>query len=187
MVAPNIKTTRLLLRQWEESDLSLFAKINCDPEVMQFFPSLLTEKESNALAKKIIKELQEKTYGLWAVEIPNVTSFIGFLGLHYADFKAHFTPCVEIGWRLDRAYWGKGYATEGGKAVLNYAFKTLNLTKVVSFTSEKNHKSIAVMKRLGMHYYSKNNFEHPQIPKKHWLRPHVFYSISQTEWLKTHN
>jgi RimJ/RimL family protein N-acetyltransferase len=184
ITAPNLKTKRLLLRQWKNSDLPIFAKINSNSEVMQFFPSLLTQTESDVFAKKIIQELQEKPYGLWAVEIPAIAPFIGFIGLHYQDFKATFTPCIEIGWRLDSAYWKKGYATEAGKKVLEYAFKTLKLNEVVSFTSEKNFRSIALMKRLGLHYHPENNFEHPKLPKGHPLSYHVFYSMSKQEWLQ---
>ena len=184
MPAPNLKTKRLLLRQWKKSDFPIFAKINKDPKVMEFFPSTLTGKESNTLVKKIIMELQNKKYGLWAVEIPHIAPFIGFIGLHYQDFKANFTPCIEIGWRLAYEHWKKGYATEGSKAVLDYGFRILGLNKIVSFAFERNFRSIAVMKKLGMRNIPENTFEHPKIPKNHWLRAHVFYSISKNQWLK---
>ena len=92
---------------------------------MEFFPNVLSEKESNVLAERIRKELKEKPYGMWAVEIPLKAKFIGFTGLHYQDFKAHFTPCIEIGWRFASQYWGQGYATEAAKAALDYGFNHL--------------------------------------------------------------
>lgn len=151
---------------------------------MEFFPSLMTAEESNAFAEKIIIELQEKQYGLWAVEIPNVASFIGFIGLHYQDFPAKFTPCIEIGWRLAYEYWKKGYATEGGKAALDYGFNTLGINEIVSFTYEKNQRSTAVMNRLGLTRQPQNDFEHPKLAPGHWLRPHVFYHILKDQWLQ---
>ena len=112
-----ILTNRLKLRLWCTQDLPLFAEMNGDPEVMECFPKPLTREESNAFAEAIKKEFEERGYGLFAVEVPGVAPFIGFIGLHLADFEASFTPCIEIGWRLDKAYWGKGYATEGARAV----------------------------------------------------------------------
>nr|NGX63614.1 hypothetical protein [Candidatus Anoxychlamydiales bacterium] len=175
MTAPTLETKRLILRQWKAKDIKAFAKINSDPKVMEFFPSTLTEAESNKLAKRIIKELKEKEYGLWAVEIKNKASFIGFIGLHYHDFEAAFTPCIEIGFRLAFDSWNMGYATEGSIAVLDYSFNTLNLDKIVSFTSEKNERSIALMKKLQMQNDPKDNFEHPKLSRGHPLSKHVLY------------
>jgi len=183
MTAPNLETKRLILRQWKEKDIKAFLKINSDPKVMEFFPSTLTEKESNKLAKRIIKELNEKEYGFWAVEVKNKASFIGFIGLHYQDFEAAFTPCIEIGFRLAFNYWNMGYGAEGSLAVLEYGFNKLNLDKIVSFTSEKNYRSIALMKKLQMQNNPKDNFEHPKLSKGHPLSKHVLYSLTKNEWM----
>lgn len=171
-----IKTPRLCLRHWKTEDLVYFAKMNADPRVMHYFPSTLSEKESNILAKKIEKEFTEKPYGLYAVEIPNQASFIGFVGLHYQDFDAPFTPCIEIGWRLSFPYWNKGYATEAAKAVLSFAFTTLKIPEIASFTAKINTPSIRVMKKIGMQ--KSLEFVHPKLPDKHPLKMHVLYQIS---------
>lgn len=182
MPAPILKTKRLLLRHWKKTDLPIFAKMNSDPKVMEFFQSLLTRKESDDLTKKIQKELNEKNYGLWAVELPGITPFIGFIGLHYPNFKAKFTPCIEIGWRLDSNYWNKGYATEGAKKALEYGFSVLNLNEIVSFTSHLNHKSIKVMQKLNMKSNPKETFIYPKIPKDSPLNPFVLYRIKKNEY-----
>ena len=137
MPAPLLETQRLYLRQWKQDDLSAFSRMNADERVMEFFPSTLSEKESNFLAEKIQQELKEKNYGLWAVEVKGGSSFIGFVGLHYQDFTAPFTPCIEIGWRLAFEYWRKGYAFEASLKVLEYAFQELKIEEIVSFTAKK--------------------------------------------------
>ncbi len=185
MTAPNLETERLILRQWKQSDIPLFAKINSDPDVMEFFPSLLSEKESTEIAHKIIKELENKPYGFWAVEVKNKASFIGFIGLHSPNFHTTFTPCIEIGWRLAKDFWEQGYALEGAKKVLDYAFNTLKLKEIVSFTSEKNYRSLSVMKRLNMQYCPENNFDHPYIAKEDPLCKHLFYKIEKKAYLNS--
>jgi len=161
MAAPNLKTKRLLLRQWEEDDLLPFSKMNSNPKVMEFL-YIHSREESDNLANKIQRELDERKYGFWAVEIPNVAPFIGFIGLHSTEFVAHFTPCIEIGWRLAYEYWGNGYAIEGAKAVVDYAFNTLKLNEIVSFTAITNIRSRRVMEKLGMKCNPQENFHHPE-------------------------
>lgn len=179
MPAPILTTKRLLLRQWKESDLPLFAKMNADSLVMEWFPSTLSKEESDSLAERIQQELKEKEkeYGLWAVEVVKATSFIGFVGLHYQDFPAAFTPCIEIGWRLAYEHWGKGYAFEAASKVIEYAFQTVKLRELVSFTHVKNQRSRKLMERLGMTRRVEDDFEHPKLPKGHPLRPHVLYRL----------
>lgn len=175
MAAPNLKTKRLLLRQWKEEDLLPFSKMNSDKKVMEYFPSILTIEESNALAIKFQNELQEKKYGLWAVEIPNIASFIGFIGLHYQDFESFFTPCIEIAWRLSSEYWGQGYATEGAEVVVDYAFNILKLNEIVSFTAVNNIRSRRLMEKLGMKNNLRENFHHPKVPSH--FPVHVLYRL----------
>ncbi|PIS01588.1 MAG: GNAT family N-acetyltransferase [Chlamydiae bacterium CG10_big_fil_rev_8_21_14_0_10_35_9] len=175
MPAPSLLTKRLLLRHWKESDLPLFAKMNSDTRVMEYFPLILSKKESDSLAEKIQKELKEKEYGFWAVEVIGLAPFIGFVGLHYPDFKAPFTPCVEIGWRLAYEQWGKGYAFEAASKVIDYAFNTLNLQELVSFTTVKNKRSRKLMEKLGMTHNPSDDFAHPKLQKNHPLCPHVLY------------
>ncbi len=178
-----LKTERLVLRPWKKSDLEPFAKLNADPRVMECFPSLLTRQESDALVQRIGKQFKEQGWGLWAVSAPNA-DFIGFIGLAQVNFSAHFTPAVEIGWRLAYEFWGKGYATEGAKAALRFAFETLHLNEVVSFTTVQNMRSRKVMERLGMHHNPADDFDHPKLPEGHKLRRHVLYRLSKSEWQK---
>jgi RimJ/RimL family protein N-acetyltransferase len=172
-----IATERLLLRPWHASDLAAFAEMNADPAVMEHFPAVLGKEESDALASRIQSQLEHHGWGLWAVEIPRVTPFAGFIGLDTPEFDAHFTPCTEIGWRLARAFWGRGYASEGAEAVLEFAFDTLGLDEIVSFTSESNVRSRRVMERIGMSRNPLDDFDHPRLPHGHALRRHVLYRI----------
>ena len=185
-----IQTKRLVLRQWNEEDLVPFAALNAAPNVMEYFPSTLSREESDSLARRMQSKMKEKGYGMWAVAIPGIADFIGFIGLNNEDkstFPAHFTPAVEIGWRLASPFWGKGYATEGAQACLKYGFETLNLEEIVSFTAVKNVRSRAVMERIGMHHDAKDDFDHPKLPKEHKLSRHVLYRLKSNEWQKLVN
>lgn len=168
-----LRTERLLLRSWRESDLELFAALNADPEVMRYFPSTLTREESDDQAGRISRALGEQSWGLWAVEHDGV--FLGFTGLAVPRFEAHFTPAVEIGWRLARSAWGFGFATEAAAAVLRFAFEELRLSEVVSFTAVQNRRSRAVMERLHMTRNPSDDFDHPALTVGSPLRRHVLY------------
>ena len=172
-----LTTERLLLRQWRESDREPFAALNADPEVMEHFPATLTRAQSDAFADRIESHLAERGWGLWAVQVVDGPEFIGYVGLAVPGFTAGFTPCVEIGWRLARAAWGQGYATEAARAVLAYAFGPLALAEVVSFTSVTNLRSQAVMRRLGMAHDPVDDFDHPALPEGHRLRRHVLFRL----------
>jgi RimJ/RimL family protein N-acetyltransferase len=170
-----LQTARLALRRWQPGDRQGFAALNADPRVMAHFMATLSRPESDAVADMIERELAERPFGLWAVEIPGVTPFAGFVGLHVPGFQAHFTPCVEIGWRLAAEHWGQGYATEAARAALAYAWGPLGLAEVVSFTNVRHARSRAVMERIGMRHDPADDFEHPRLPEGHSLRPHVLY------------
>jgi RimJ/RimL family protein N-acetyltransferase len=172
-----LRTDRLRLRRWLPSDRVPFAALNADPQVMEHFPALLSREESDTLAARIEAHFDQNGFGLWAVEIPNVASFAGFVGLSTPSFEAHFTPCVEIGWRLASEQWGHGYATEGARAVLTFGFRTLALREIVSFTVPDNMRSRQVMERIGMVHDSADDFDHPAMPAEHRLRRHVLYRI----------
>ena len=174
-----LQTDRLRLRSWRESDREPFASLNADPRVMEYFPAALSSEESHAMADSIHAHIERHGWGLWAVEIPGVTSFAGFIGLATPRFDAHFTPCTEIGWRLGQPFWGYGYATEGALAVLAFAFHTLELSEVVSFTTETNLPSRRVMERIGMTRNPSDDFDHPSLPVGHRLRRHVLYRKSR--------
>ena len=175
MLPMTLQTSRLLLREWRDDDVPAFAALNADPQVMEFLPRLLDRAESDALATRIRNRLAERGFGLWAVEVCGVAPFIGFVGLSVPSFEAHFTPCVEIGWRLARDHWGQGYATEAARAALDFGFRTLGLKEIVSFTVPANRRSRSVMERLGMTHSAKDDFQHPNIEEGHRLRRHVLY------------
>ena len=172
---PALRTARLVLRDWRDDDLAPFAALNADPAVMAHFPAPLSRHESDAMAARIRAAIAERGFGFWAVEAPGVAPFVGFVGLSVPGFDAPFTPCVEIGWRLARAHWGRGYATEAARAALADAFGRLGLAEVVAFTVPANAPSRAVMTRLGMTRDPADDFDHPLLPAGHPLRRHVLY------------
>ncbi len=176
-----LQTERLLLRQWCDEDFAGFAELNTDPDVMEFYPDLLSRQESNAAAEKFKFLISQNGWGFWAVELRHDQSFIGLVGLHKPIYELPFSPCVEIGWRLASAFWGRGYATEGGRACLDFAFGQLDLSEVFAFTSVSNMKSRAVMERLNMANIGAN-FDHPIIPHDSPLREHVVYKINKQQW-----
>ena len=166
---------RVKLRQWEEADFDSLAAMNANAEVMEFFPNPLTREQSRVMFDKLRSLIDERRWGLWAVEIQG--ELAGFTGLAKVVFAAHFTPCVEIGWRFHRKFWGQGHATEAARIALRFAFQDLRLEEVVSFTSLLNKRSQRVMERLGMTTNPKDNFQHPNIPAGHRLSEHVLYRI----------
>jgi RimJ/RimL family protein N-acetyltransferase len=176
---PTIHTHRLHLRHWRDEDLPAFAALNADPRVMEFFPKPLDRAESDALAVRIRDGFASRGFGLWAVEVPGVADFIGFVGLSVPQFEAHFTPCVEIGWRLARENWGSGYASEAARAALDFGFRSLALDQIVSFTTLANWRSRRVMERIGMSRMPEDDFDHPGLPEGHALRRHALYRIDR--------
>jgi RimJ/RimL family protein N-acetyltransferase len=174
-----LRTARLLLRGWRDEDLPAFAALNADPRVMEFLPRPLDRGESDARAVRIRDHFAQHGFGLWAVEVPGIEPFIGFVGLSVPTFEAHFTPCVEVGWRLAWPFWGHGYATEAARAALNFGFQNLVLNKIVSFTVPANLRSRRVMERIGMTHVPGDEFDHPLLRADHPLRRHVLYRISR--------
>lgn len=172
-----MRTNRLLLRRWTEADCVAFAAINRDPRVTEFLPGPLTRQESDALVARIEADFELNGFGLWAVEICDVAPFAGFVGLSVPPFTAHFTPCVEIGWRLGAEHWGQGYATEAAQAALDFGFD-LGMNEIVSFTVPSNSRSRRVMERIGMTRDPAGDFNHPSLPNGHPLQRHVLYRIS---------
>lgn len=181
MQISQLETARLVLRQWKKSDFPDFALLNSDPEVMEYFPNTLSKSESDSMAERCKSLISERGWGFWVAELKENSRFLGFVGLHQPKDTLPFSPCVEIGWRLSKQYWGKGYATEAANRSLLYAFEDLQFDEVVSFTPDSNSRSRAVMERLGM-VNSGQNFKHPDIPKNHPLSLHVLYKITNTEW-----
>lgn len=179
---PDLPTARLLLRRWRDADRAPFAALNADPAVMEHFPSTLTAAESDAFADRVRARFDADEVGLWAVEVRATGEFVGFTGLARPWFDAHFTPAVEVGWRLARSAWGHGYATEAARAALADGFTRVGLAEIVSFTTTTNARSQAVMRRIGMTHEPADDFDHPGLPAGHPLRRHVLYRLDADRW-----
>lgn len=172
-----LRTERLVLRRWRDEDRDPFAALNADPVVMEHYPATLSRAESDAFVDRVEAHLDEAGWGLWAVEVAESGDFAGYVGLWPASFEAHFTPAVEVGWRLARAHWGRGYATEAARAAVADGFARVGLEEIVSFTAVVNERSQAVMRRLGMTRDPGEDFDHPGLPEGHRLRRHVLYRL----------
>jgi RimJ/RimL family protein N-acetyltransferase len=172
-----IETSRLCLRPWEAEDLPAFAALKADSRVAEILPHVLSRVESDALAARIRAHFDRHGFGLWAVEVRGGACFAGFVGLSVPSFTAHFTPCVEIGWRLAFEHWGRGYATEAAAAAVQYGVTELHLREIVSFTVPANERSRRVMNRLGMTRTAADDFDHPSLAEGHPLRRHVLYRL----------
>ncbi|MDA0563478.1 GNAT family N-acetyltransferase [Streptomonospora sp. S1-112] len=172
-----LRTARLILRPWRPEDREPFARLNADPRVMEHFPAPLTRAQSDALADRIEARMAAEGFGLWAVEVAATGAFIGFTGLSRPAFTAHFTPAVEVGWRLAHHAWGQGCATEAATAAVHHGFTRAGLGEIVSFTAVDNLRSQAVMRRLGMTRDPADDFDHPDLPPGHRLRRHVLYRL----------
>jgi RimJ/RimL family protein N-acetyltransferase len=149
--------------------------MNADPAVMEFFPKLLSPDESKEAFNRYVQQIEGRGWGIWAVEIEG--EFAGLTGLAEPRFEAHFTPCIEIGWRFHRRFWGKGYALESARIALRFAFRAPCTDGVVSFTSRLNERSQRLMQRLGMTRCPADDFAHPSLPEGHPLSWHVLYRM----------
>lgn len=172
-----LRTDRLLLRRWVPADREPFAALNADPKVAEYLPGTLSRKESDAMIKRLEGHFDRHGFGFWALEIRDGLC-AGFVGLSVPRFEAHFTPCVEIGWRLGPTHWGRGYATEGARAALAFGFDVLGLEEIVSFTVPGNAASGRVMEKIGMTTDPADNFDHPSLAEGDPLRRHLLYRIS---------
>ena len=180
-----LQTERLTLRQWQPSDYAIFAQMNADPEVMRYFPKLLSRKTNDIIANKCQQLIKDNGWGFWAVSlkdaVENKSHFIGMVGLNKIHADMPFAPGVEIGWRLHQDYWGQGYATEAARAALRFAFTELALDDVVAFTAVINEHSQLIMGRIGM-TDTQQDFEHPMLDAEHPLAKHVLYKITKQQW-----
>jgi ribosomal-protein-alanine N-acetyltransferase len=176
-MAIQLSSDRVLLREWVESDLQPWIVLNLDPENLHFFPRVYSAEESRASFIRISELLSQNPFGLWAAEEKSSREFMGFVGIAEQDITGvSFMPCVEIGWRLDKKYWGKGYATEAAKVVLNYGVSALGLKEIYSYTAISNLPSISVMKKIGLRARPELAFAHPRIEDASPVKEHVVYS-----------
>lgn len=180
------ETEHLILRTWRDEDIDPMTLINEDPKVCEFLPGIGDRTSTIAGQARIRKHYEEHGFCLYAVEFKSTHEFIGWTGLAIPSFEAHFTPAVEIGWRLASKHWNKGYATEAAKAVLHYAFTKLNLDEVVSFTVVNNKASRRVMEKIGLHHDPEDDFNHPKIESTNPLCRHVLYRLTKEEYLTQH-
>ncbi len=176
-----IQTPRLRLRQWQTIDFELFAALNANASVMQYYPTTLNRQQSDEFAKSIKQRITANGFGFWAVEVPGVCDFIGFVGLNKPTYDSPFAAPLEIGWRLSNKYWGRGYATEAAQSTLNVGFNQLGFSEIVAFTSVLNIPSKNVMQRLKMHNTG-YLFDHPKIAAGHKLQKHCLYTLSSKQW-----
>jgi RimJ/RimL family protein N-acetyltransferase len=181
-----LRTDRLLLRWWRADDRPAFARMNADPEVMEFFVAPMTREESDAFVDRIEAGFAERGFGVWAVEEIGTGAFIGFAGLIHQTFEADFTPAFEIGYRFARHAWGRGYATEAAREAVRFGFESAGLAEIVSMTAVGNTRSRAVMEKLGMTHDPHDDFDHPRVPDGHPLKRHVLYRLSRERWDALH-
>ena len=181
-----LSTARLILRRWRQEDREPLYRINSDQHVMLFFPACLTRAESDASIEQMESHFIEHGFGLWAAELRETGELIGFVGLSVPTFRAHFTPCVEIGWRLGGRFWGQGLATEGALEAMRYGFEDKKLSEIVSLTVPQNQRSIRVMQKLGMRRDRADDFDHPSLPPGHPLRRHLLYRRSAADYQQEH-
>jgi len=182
MDVPVLRTARLALREWRPEDLDALAATAADAEVMELLGGTTDRAESDAFGERCRAELAERGFGFRVIEAPGRAAFIGLAGLAVSPAEAPFAPAVAIGWRLARAYWGHGYATEAASAVLADGFGRLGLAEIVATTTPMNRRSRAVMDRLGMRRDPDGDFDHPNVPEGHRLCRHVLYRLSRADW-----
>ena len=175
------RTARLVLREWSDSDADPFAALCADVEVMEFFPSTMSREESSAMIDRVSQRISDDGFGLWAVEIDG--HFAGYTGLSRASAISgtSFTPCVEVGWRLAKWAWGKGYASEAARESLRIGFQEFQLNEIFSWTTRTNVRSESVMSRIGMKRRPDLDFDHPNTPNW-WGQPHIVYSLERSAW-----
>ena len=175
------ETDRLILRNWQDTDIDAFIKLGQDSKVMEFYPRCYTPEESVEIINKYKKSMLENGFSMYACELKDPQQLIGYTGLMPRN-DLPFSPCVEIGWRIFSDYWGNGFAVEGAKKCLDIGFNGFNLDEIVSFTANVNYRSERVMQKLGMISKHSEDFNHPKLPKDHPLSLHVLYRLNKNEF-----
>jgi RimJ/RimL family protein N-acetyltransferase len=174
-----IETKRLILSTWKESDAEPYFKINQDPKVIEYLRGPLTMEQVQDFIDTVNACQNKYGYALWAARLRTTGTLIGYIGLNYVDWPAHFTPATEVGWRLGSPYWGQGLATEGALAALDYGFNQCQLTEIVSFTVPANQRSIRVMEKIGLKRDLQGDFAHPKLAANHPLSRHILYRLKK--------
>lgn len=177
-----LRTRRLLLRQWRDEDLTAFARLSANAAVMEYLLPFEGPAATELFVLRIREHFEQYGFGYWVVEIPEVNGFIGIVGLARVTYEGRFTPAVEIGWRIDSAYWGQGFATEAATLAIDDGFRRLGLQEIVALTVPGNRRSRRVMERLGMKRSEKDDFDHPLVPNGHPLKRHVLYRLTRRDW-----
>ena len=176
------ETKRLILHECQDKDFEQFFTLNQDPDVMEYFPNIFSYQETIELITKIKNKFKSNGFGFYTCELKENQQFVGSIGLNIPDFNAHFTPCVEIGWRIHKKFWGQGIAVEAAQKCLEIGFTQFNLSEIVSFTAKNNKKSERVMQKLSMSNNQSEEFYHPQLAKDHPLCLHVLYRLTKANW-----
>jgi ribosomal-protein-alanine N-acetyltransferase len=175
----------LVLRSWRKDDKAPFAALNADARVTEYLLGPFSPEQSDEQIKSFQAHFAREGFGRWALEVPGEAGFIGTVGISVIPYQQHFTPGVEVAWRLAHPYWGKGFATEAAAAALAFGFESADLEEIVALTVPGNLRSRAVMERLGMSRDPEDDFEHPLVPIGHALRPHFLYRLSKAVWTRT--
>lgn len=177
-----IETARLILRPWREDDRKPFAEMSADPAVMEHLLPLGGREGADEWINRQMAHLAEHGFCFWALQAKKSGAFVGAVGLLRIGYEAHFTPAVEVGWRVSRSFWGQGYATEAGAASIQFGFRELGLGEIVANTVAGNTNSRRVMEKLGMSHNAKDDFDHPRISEGHPLRRQVLYRLPRDRW-----
>jgi RimJ/RimL family protein N-acetyltransferase len=174
-----LHTRRCVLRQWKDGDLAPWCAMNADIDVRRWFPSVASEEQARGEAARCRDAIAQRGWGMWALEVPGTFPFAGFVGLNAPHYEAPWVPAVEIGWRLTRAAWGRGLATEAARAALGFGFLELGLHEIVAITVPDNEASQRVMTRLGMTRDADGDFDHPRVEPGHPMRRHVLHRLDR--------
>ncbi|WP_177168030.1 GNAT family N-acetyltransferase [Marininema mesophilum] len=177
-----METKRLVLGDWEPGDLALFTNLHQDPQAMKYFPKLYNEKEVAEMINRYKDHQESRGWSIFSLRLKENKQFIGCIGLLYRDFPAHFTPCVEIGWKISPMYWNQGYATEAAKKLLHKGFTDYGLTEIISFTVPQNVASRRVMEKIGLIHDKEGDFQHTRLTKDHPLSWHVLYRLTKEQY-----
>jgi RimJ/RimL family protein N-acetyltransferase len=186
LMHPTLQTGRLILREWRDDDVAPFSAMSTNPLVMQYLTKLPDRSAIERWVDDVRAHFRRHGFGLWAIEIPGIAPFVGFTGLTVVPYEAHFTPAIEVAWRLSPEYWRKGLVAEAATTALNVGFRSLEFQEIMANAAINNSASIRVMERLGMNRNPDDDFDHPLKPPQDPLRRQVLFRIGRKEWLTRH-